>query len=129
MNRRPVWGSCYLERPGQVVEFLALEAIERLVEPAFAEASNELEEKLRNMVSPEAWKLYITLSDLEGEHRFASQDALLKLIPSILRVLETHGFLSNESWEELLLAAMSEAGVSPKKREDIVALQRWEDDC
>jgi len=120
----PYWEAHQLERPGQVLEFLALEAIDRLIEPAFGEASTELEEKLQDMVSPEAWKLYITLSNLEGERRVASWNALLKLIPGIQRILGTRNFLTDESWEQLLVAAISEAGLSPRRREDIVALQR-----
>jgi hypothetical protein len=125
----PIWETFTLERPGQILEFLAAEGMDRLVESAYAEPRNELTEKLQSMVSPEAWRVYMKLSNLEGECRVDAHDTLYKLVPAVMRTLETRNLLAAESWEDLLEAAITEAGLSPKKREDIVALQRLEDAC
>jgi hypothetical protein len=125
----PIWETFTLESPGQILEFLSLEGVNRLVEPAYREPHHELTEKLQSMVSPEAWRMYMALDNLKGECQSDEHSAFCKLIPAIVRTLETRTLLAAESWEDLLEAAITEAGLSPKKREDIVALQRLEDAC
>jgi len=120
----PIWEGFALEHPGQILEFLALEGVNRLVESAYREPLHEYEEKLQSMVSPEAWQVFLTLSHLEGEYGVNSRETLCKLIPALMRTLEIHNLLTTTSWEEILEAAVAEAGLSPMQRGDIVALQR-----
>jgi hypothetical protein len=120
----PIWEGVELERPSQWLELLAQEAVSRLLELAYREPTCEMADKLRDMVSLEAIRLHNTMMDMEGELYVETMNVLCKLIPILMRTMETRTLLTTESYDELLEAAISEAGLSPKKREDIVALQR-----
>lgn len=112
-----------LEGPDDILEFLALEAVDRLLEPAYAEARTELENRLKALVSRQGWKLYVVLDDLVGEFWLDTVGLLSKLVPALVRILEARTPKRSESFEEVFQAAISEAGVSPKKPDEIQALE------
>ena len=119
----PIWQCFPLEGPDDILNFLALEAVARLLEPPYAEGRTELEDRLKGVVSSEAWKLYMVLDELVGEFWVDIVGLLSKLVPALVRILEVRTLMASESFEEVFQAAISEAGLSPKKPEEIQALK------
>lgn len=120
----PLWEPHSLERPCDVLNFLLWESIDRLVEPAYTGAIGDVEERLKAIVEPEAWQEYLVLANMSQERELDALDIACKLLPVLLRTLEPHKLACTESFETLLESAVSEAGLSPKTREEIVALHR-----
>lgn len=123
-----IWQSFPLEGPDDILNFLALEGVDRLLEPAYAEASTELQDRLKPLVSSEAWKLYMSLDELVGALWLDIVGLLSKLVPALVQILEARNLLAPESFEELLemaivQAGLSPAGLSPKKPHEIHPLK------
>jgi len=119
----PIWQGFPLQGPGEILEFLALEGVNRLLEPAYADARTELQDRLKSLVSPEAWKLYVELDDLVGALWLDIVSVSSKLVPALVRILKARNLMAPESFEELLEIGMAQAGVSPKKPGEIRALE------
>ena len=119
----PIWQGFPLDGPGEILGLLALEGVNRLLEPAYAEARTELQDRLKSLVSPEAWKLYVELDDLVGALWLDIVGVSCKLIPALVRILKARNLMAPECFEELLEMSMAQPGLSPKKPGEIRALE------